>query len=135
MVDRTASTVSGVSAHQHGVLADVPLPDLDVFRKQARDWLEANAKPLAEVSKPESTAGESEAMVVWGHGSDNVAVFDNIGFDKEQRLKFDAGYALLNWPVAVGGRGLSNSYVRSYLAEERSTTSRLPVNCRRRRWG
>ena len=35
-----------------------------------------------------------------------------------QRLKFDAGYAMINWPVELGGRGLPNSYVRAFLAEE-----------------
>jgi alkylation response protein AidB-like acyl-CoA dehydrogenase len=102
------------------------LPDIDTFRKEARDWLERHATPLEEA--PTTAADEEEAAVVWGHGSDSVAVFHNIDHGEEerrllecqrwQRLKFDAGYAMLNWPVEQGGRGLPNSYVRAYLAEE-----------------
>ena len=103
------------------------LPDLELFRKEARVWLEDHAEPLAEVDTGGS--GDDEASVaVWGQGSDSVAVFHNISEDEErarleacqrwQRLKFDAGYAMLNWPEAVGGRGLPTSYLRAYNSEE-----------------
>ena len=102
------------------------LPDLEQFRKEARAWLEANGEPLPVVEVTETD--EEDPSVVWGQGSDDVAVFHNLDEAEEQRrllacqrwqrLKFDAGYAMLNWPVALGGRGLPNSYVRAYLAEE-----------------
>jgi alkylation response protein AidB-like acyl-CoA dehydrogenase len=103
------------------------LPDLELFRKEARVWLDDHAEPLAEVDT--GANGDDEASVaVWGQGSDSVAVFHNISEDEErarleacqrwQRLKFDAGYAMLNWPEAVGGRGLPTSYLRAYNSEE-----------------
>jgi alkylation response protein AidB-like acyl-CoA dehydrogenase len=99
------------------------LPDLEVFRKEARAWLEDNATPRAVVA----VADDDDAFS-WGSGSDNVAVFHNLPDEVEaarleavrvwQNKKFDAGYAMLNWPVEVGGRGLPNSYVRAYGSEE-----------------
>jgi alkylation response protein AidB-like acyl-CoA dehydrogenase len=97
--------------------------DLELFRKEARVWLEANANPRS--AKP--AAGE-DTDVEWGVGSDDVAVFFNISEEQEaarlaavqawQRKKFDAGYAMINWPTELGGRGLPTSYLRAYNAEE-----------------
>ncbi|HAP76278.1 MAG TPA: acyl-CoA dehydrogenase [Acidimicrobiaceae bacterium] len=102
------------------------LPDLDQFRADARAWLEANARP--RVSETAPAAGERSARVLWGEGSDDVAVFHNLDEQAErtrlaecqawQAAKFDAGYAMINWPVALGGRGLPNSYLRAYNTEE-----------------
>lgn len=98
-------------------------PDLDQFRAHARTWLEANATLV-----PTTAAGDADGISPWGHGSDDVSVFRDLSAADEeaqleackrwQRLKFDAGYAMLNWPTELGGRGLPNSYVRAYLAEE-----------------
>jgi alkylation response protein AidB-like acyl-CoA dehydrogenase len=98
-----------------------PLPDLDVFRKEARAWLDANATVAA------AAPAESDEFV-WGQGSDNVAVFYNLTEDEErarlaaaqswQRKKYDAGYGMISWPVALGGRGLPTSYQRAYNNEE-----------------
>jgi hypothetical protein len=95
-------------------------PDIDVFRAGARAWLEANAAPRAATTDP--------AAAEWGTGSDNVAVFHALPEQVErdrllacrhwQQAKFDAGYAMINWPEALGGRGLPNSYLRAYNAEE-----------------
>jgi alkylation response protein AidB-like acyl-CoA dehydrogenase len=103
-------------------LHDAPT-DIDAFRQAARKWLEANA----EVSPLATTAGDDDE-VVWGQGSDNVAVFHNIPEDVEharllacqawQAKKFDAGYAMINWATELGGRGLPNSYLRAYNQEE-----------------
>ncbi len=97
--------------------------DIDLFRKQARVWLEANARLLPEVA-----GDDEENDVEWGVGSDNVAVFHNLTEDEEhkrieatrawQRAKFEAGYAMINWAPELGGRGLPNSYLRAYNAEE-----------------
>lgn len=98
--------------------------DLEQFRTGARAWLAANATPRASVGQVDDDGGAA----AWGSGSDSVAVFYNITEAEErslleasqewQRRKFDAGYAMLNWPVALGGRGLPNSYVRAYNTEE-----------------
>ncbi len=106
-------------------MSERDLPALDLFRKEARAWLEEHGTPLAAA---EPSDAEDDPAVVWGAGSDDVAVFHNISEDEEQRrllecqrwqrLKFDAGYAMINWPVDLGGRGLPNSYVRAFLTEE-----------------
>lgn len=106
------------------VPSDVELPDPELFRKEIRTWLEDHAEPIAEIDVDE----EADAGSVWGAGSDNVAVFHDLSDDEErtrldavkawQRLKFDAGYAMLNWSTALGGRGLPNSYMRVYHREE-----------------
>lgn len=103
---------------------DVELPDPELFRKEARAWLEDHAELRVETDAEEESGGP----VAWGVGSDDVAVFHNISDEEEQqrleavkawqRTKFDAGYAMLNWPVKHGGRGLPNSYVRLYNREE-----------------
>ena len=102
---------------------DVVLPDQDLFRKEVRTWLEEHAELRVESEPAEESQG-----VAWGVGSDDVAVFHNLSDAEEaerlervcawQRLKFDAGFAMLNWPVALGGRGLPGSYVRIYNREE-----------------
>ena len=96
-------------------------PDLDEFRAEVRAWLAANAEPL-------QAASADEHEIVWGQGSDDVSVFHDITHDEErrrldacqawQRAKFDAGFAMINWPEALGGRGLPNSFVRAYNTEE-----------------
>lgn len=95
-------------------------PDLEQFRAEARAWLSAHARPRAAAVDP--------ASAEWGVGSDDVAVFHNLAEDVErdrllecrrwQQAKFDAGYAMINWPEALGGRGLPNSYLRAYNNEE-----------------
>jgi alkylation response protein AidB-like acyl-CoA dehydrogenase len=104
---------------------DELLPDLDRFQKEARIWLEASAEPLPESASEEGSPFEAQ----WGEGSDSVAVFLDLSEDEErarleaarawQRLKFDAGYAMVNWPESLGGRGLPTSYLRAYNGEER----------------
>jgi alkylation response protein AidB-like acyl-CoA dehydrogenase len=96
------------------------VPDLDTFRAEAREWLAANASPRAAAVDP--------ASAEWGVGSDDVAVFHNLPEQAErdrlmacrrwQQAKFDAGYAMINWPEAMGGRGLPTSYLRAYNNEE-----------------
>jgi alkylation response protein AidB-like acyl-CoA dehydrogenase len=96
-------------------------PGLDDFRAEAQAWLARNARPRTDIVVDDAT-------FLWGHGSDSVAVFHDLPEAEErsrleacqewQRAKFDAGYALINWPVAHGGRGLPTSYLRAYNAEE-----------------
>lgn len=101
-------------------------PDVDVFRKEVRAWLQAR-RPL----RPTST-DEEEADVVWGDGSDDVSVFFDLDEAEERRRveasrawhqeRYDAGYAMLNWPVELGGRGLPRAYSRAYGVEESRVT-------------
>jgi alkylation response protein AidB-like acyl-CoA dehydrogenase len=90
--------------------------DLDAFRAEAQSWLRANAPP-----RP---ADE----LVFGQGSDSVALFRNLNQDDEQKLiderrrwiqrKATAGFANLHWAVEWGGRGLPRVYERAFAAEE-----------------
>jgi len=84
---------------------------LDVFEKEARDFLDANA-----------TRKEAEKKFVWGEGSDKVAMFEEKDREVERRdvaaacewrrTKFDAGFGWITGPVGYGGRGLPNAYDR-----------------------
>jgi alkylation response protein AidB-like acyl-CoA dehydrogenase len=103
-------------------------PDIELFAKQARVWLEQHAELLPEVATGPDDQSEAEADVVWGQGVFDVAVFHNLSEPEErarieavrawQNVKFDAGYAMLNWPTELGGRGLPNTYLRAYNREE-----------------
>ena len=68
-------------------MAPVPeeLPDLELFRKEARAWLELHAEPQPEA---ESSDDDEDVATVWGQGSDNVAVFHNIS-PEEERARLD----------------------------------------------
>ena len=96
-----------------------PVPDLDPWRKAAREWLErrAEARPAGHPSdRP------------WGEGSDSVAVFHNLSLADEaailaanqawQQAKDDAGYAAPSWPEEWGGGGLPVEYARAFAEEE-----------------
>jgi alkylation response protein AidB-like acyl-CoA dehydrogenase len=96
-----------------------PRPDLDTWRKAARQWLEAHAEP-----RPAGDGAERR----WGEGSDSVAVFHNLSAADEaailragaawQQAKDDAGYAAPTWPEEWGGAGLPAEYARAYAEEE-----------------
>jgi alkylation response protein AidB-like acyl-CoA dehydrogenase len=95
-----------------------PLPELDAYAAEARDWLEANATPR-------KSAGERSA---WGEGSDDVSVFHDLDQDEEaellrramewQRRKYDAGYGAISWPLELGGAGLPAIYEQVFRDEE-----------------
>ena len=111
-------------------MSDSSLPDIEVFRQTAREWLEAHAEPLIEMASTDNAADTAAAngAPTWGQGSDSVAVFHNLSEEQEaqrlaatqawQQTKFDAGYAMLNWAVDLGGRGLPNNFLRAYNGEE-----------------
>ncbi len=89
-------------------MADITL---EVFEKEARDFLDANAPRK-----------EAEKAFVWGEGSDKVAVFEEKDRDTERAdvrracewraKKFDAGFGWISGPAQFGGRELPNAYER-----------------------
>jgi alkylation response protein AidB-like acyl-CoA dehydrogenase len=105
--------------------------DIDQFRAEARAWLttHAKARPSSDAQRSGAPASEDdEHDITWGVGSDSVAVFHNVTPEQEaatleevkawQRAKFDAGLAMIDWPVELGGRGLPRSFLRAYNQEE-----------------
>ncbi|WP_395103813.1 acyl-CoA dehydrogenase family protein [Actinomadura sp. SCN-SB] len=86
--------------------------DLAVFRRKARDWLEARTDPRAEVAS----------------GPDDVSIFHDLPFEEERALirramawhqeKFDAGYGAIGWPQEYGGAGLGPEYEDAFAEEE-----------------
>ncbi|MFF0816913.1 acyl-CoA dehydrogenase family protein [Rhodococcus sp. NPDC003318] len=82
---------------------------LSAFESEAREWVLATAARLGfdRVDDPY-----------------DVAVFHDMDFDEErslldqhrtwQRAKFDAGYAALDWPVEVGGRGVDSTFAETF---------------------
>jgi alkylation response protein AidB-like acyl-CoA dehydrogenase len=89
-------------------MADITL---EVFEKEARDFLDANAAKK-----------EAEKKFVWGEGSDKVAMFEEKDPETERAdvakacawraKKFDAGFGWITGPKEYGGRELPNAYER-----------------------
>jgi len=89
---------------------------VEEFRAAAVSWLKEHAEPRAV------------AAGGWGTGSDDVAVFRDLTDEAEsellarlmawQRLKFDAGYGAITWPVEHGGAGLSADHHAAFCEEE-----------------
>ena len=88
------------------------------YAEKAEAWLDEHAERRGP-------GGELR----WGVGSDNVAVFHNLTRDQEracidelrawQRLKSDAGYGSISWPVEYGGAGLPSAYESEFARLER----------------
>ena len=70
---------------------------------------------------------------IWGKGSDRVGLFHNLTVEEEraliqrardwQRLKADAGYGSITWPVEYGGAGLPSTYESAFRRLEQSFVS------------
>jgi len=89
-------------------------PTLDEFRDECTAFLEANAKLRAT----------EEQKFVWGEGDDDVAMFEEVDRQQEQRdlaaakewraKKYDAGLGYITGAQAYGGRELPGTYERLY---------------------
>jgi acyl-CoA dehydrogenase len=91
------------------------MPDLssDEFRAEATAFLDANAEPR-----------DTDQRFVWGEGDDDLALFEEVDPEAEQRQlaeakawrakRFDAGFGYISGPVQYGGRELPAAYDRAY---------------------
>lgn len=87
--------------------------DLETFRAEALDFLNANAALKAESSN-----------FVWGEGPDDPSLFEEVDREKEKielaksqkwrAVKYDAGYGWITGPEEWGGRGLTRQHDRTY---------------------
>ncbi|MBM3659353.1 MAG: acyl-CoA dehydrogenase [Actinobacteria bacterium] len=90
-----------------------PAADLSAWLEAAEGFLEAHL----ERRRPQGSS-------VAGEGSDRVGLFHNLTVDEErdliqrgrdwQRLKSDAGYGSITWPVEYGGAGLPGAYESAF---------------------
>jgi alkylation response protein AidB-like acyl-CoA dehydrogenase len=74
--------------------------------------------------KQHSVRRPALAALVWGEGSDDVALFKNLTVEEErahldaardwQRIKSDAGYGSITWPSSCGGAGLSRAHEAAF---------------------
>jgi acyl-CoA dehydrogenase len=97
-------------------MSDISLED---FRAEATAFLDAHAERRVEHDK---------ADFVWGEGSDDVALFEQIDREVEAKLldkakawratRYDNGFGYLTGPVEYGGRNLPGAYERAYGALE-----------------
>jgi acyl-CoA dehydrogenase len=93
-------------------------PTLDEFRDECLAFLDANAK-LRQAE---------EKKFVWGEGDDDVAMFEEVDREKEQRdlaeakawraKKYDAGLGYITGAKEFGGRELPGAYDRLYASLE-----------------
>lgn len=80
-------------------------PDLETYRRQARDWLAENLEPR-DPNKPADLRGG-------GHDSAE----DYLPERALQRKVYEAGYAGIDWPREYGGQGLSAAHARAFAEE------------------
>src|SRR5262245_56439317 len=93
--------------------ATSPELTLEAFEAEATAFLDAHLDP-----RPEPKA------LVWGEGSDDVAAFEEIEPEEEQRkldaakrwraTRWDHGFGWIFGPPELGGRGLPAAYDRAY---------------------
>jgi acyl-CoA dehydrogenase len=96
-------------------MADISLED---FRVEVTAFLDANAEVKEDDDKP----------FVWGEGSDDVALFEQIDDEAERAAlveaqawrakRFDAGLGWITGPSEYGGRELPGPYDRLYASLE-----------------
>ena len=77
------------------------MSELDAFRVRARDWLAGMAPKYGRAARAGNSVEQDLAL-----GRDYMAA------------KHDAGFAGINWPVDIGGQGLSNLHKVGFDTEE-----------------
>jgi alkylation response protein AidB-like acyl-CoA dehydrogenase len=95
-------------------------PTLDEFQQEVTAFLEANA----ELKEAET----AEKKFVWGEGSDDVALFEQIDREKEREAlqraqawrakRYDAGLGWISGPTEFGGRDLTRAHEGVYAQAE-----------------
>ncbi len=93
-------------------------PTLDEFQTEVTAFLDANAGRKEDDTKP----------FMWGEGSDDVALFEEVDREREQQAlveaqawrakRFDAGLGWITGPAEFGGRALPSAYERAYQSLE-----------------
>lgn len=93
------------------------MADLDAFRDEVRNWLEANCPE--EMRRPMT----GEADIVWGG--------KNFQFSEPQKLWLDRmaekGWTVPEWPAEYGGGGLSKPQARILREEMQRIKARSPL--------
>ena len=94
------------------------MPTLDEFRDEVTAFLDANAERKADEVK----------QFVWGEGSDDVSLFEEVDRAKEledlakakawRAKRYDAGLGWIGGPTEYGGRELPAAYDRLYASLE-----------------
>jgi acyl-CoA dehydrogenase len=94
-------------------------PTLEDFQQEVTAFLEANA---------ERKEASADKKFVWGEGSDDVALFEQIDREKERAQlaqaqqwrakRYDAGLGWITGPKEFGGRELPQTYDRVYAQAE-----------------
>ena len=94
------------------------LPTVDEFRDEAKAFLDANAELRETDDKP----------FVWGEGSDDVSLFEEVDRDVEleqlaeakawRAKRFDNGFGWITGPAEFGGRELTTAHERAYQSLE-----------------
>jgi len=94
-------------------------PTLEEFQQEVTGFLEANA---------ERKEAATEKRFIWGEGSDDVALFEEVDRDKERKAlaraqewrakRYDAGLGWITGPTKYGGRELSQGHDRVYAQTE-----------------
>ncbi|MGH3246794.1 MAG: acyl-CoA dehydrogenase family protein [Trebonia sp.] len=82
-------------------------PDLESYRRQARQWLAENLEPR-DPAKP---------VRFRGGGLDTAE--DYLPARGLQKKIYEAGYAGIDWPVEYGGQGMTRAHARVYAEEAR----------------
>ena len=92
-------------------MADVTIEE---FTDEVRGFLDANAKPKVADDTP----------FVWGEGDDDMALFEEVDREQEQRdiaeakgwrsKRYDAGLGWISGPKEFGGRELTQAHERAY---------------------
>ena len=95
-------------------------PTLDEFQQEVTAFLDANTEP--------KEADTTDKKFVWGEGSDDVALFEQIDREKERQAlqraqawrakRYDAGLGWISGPTEFGGRDLTRAHEGVYVQAE-----------------